>query len=142
MVDPRMRHRARARALQFLFSLDFTGYDWEDALEPFWRMKPVRPSVERYADRLIKGVCREKDSLDAAITEALVNWSPDRVGRIEWNILRIALFEMRHREDVPPSVAINEAIEVAKTFGADDAPRFVNGVLDRLRRGISGDAGE
>jgi N utilization substance protein B len=132
-----MRHRARERALQFLFGLDFTGYDWKDALEGFWRSKPTRPSVERYADRLIKGVCEERESLDQSITEALMNWSPDRVGRVEWNILRIALYEMRNREDVPPSVAINEAIEVAKTFGADESPRFINGVLDRLRRGPS-----
>jgi len=75
----------------------------------------------------------DRAALDADIDTAVHNWSPERVGRVERNILRIALYEMRHADDVPAAVAINEAIELAKMYGTDDAPRFVNGVLDRLR---------
>lgn len=132
MLSPQIRRMARERALQFLFGLDFTGYAWELEAEDFWHAYPVRPSVRHYADRLIRGVSECQTELDEAIAAALDNWTPDRVGRIERIVLRIALYEMDHVEDVPATVAINEAIEVAKRFGADDTPRFVNGVLDRL----------
>jgi len=127
------RSKARERALQFLFGLDFTCYAWQHALEGFWIMAPSRPTVRKYAHALIRGVCMNREALDADIDSALQHWAPERVGRVERNILRVALFEMRHAPDVPGAVAIDEAIELAKTFGTDDAPRFVNGVLDRLR---------
>lgn len=134
MPDPRMRRKARERAVQFLFSLAFTQYDWHDALDGFWEMNPTRPSIRRYAERLIRGVSEFLMELDAEIAAALENWNPERVGNVERAALRVALFEMRHVEDVPPSVAINESIEIVKLYGAEDAPRFVNGVLDRLKR--------
>lgn len=133
MPDPRIRRKARERALQFLFGLDFTNNPWEPAAAAFWEFEPTRASVRQYAMTLIRGVCEQREALDEAIAGAIEKWAPERVGRIERNIIRIALYEMRNAEDVPPPVAINEAIELAKTFGAEDAPRFVNGILDRLR---------
>lgn len=132
MHNPQIRRRARERALQFLFGLDFTKYDWQDAIEEFWTTNPTRTSVKDYSMRLIQGVVNHHEELDEAIVAALENWNWDRVGRVERNILRVALFEMRYGDDVPEKVAINEAIEVAKQFGSPEAPRFVNGVLDRL----------
>lgn len=134
MPDPQVRRRSRERALQFLFGLEFTSYTWDAVLDDFWDTRPSRPSVREYAIQLIRGVQENLPQLDEEIAAALQNWSADRVGRVERAILRIALYEMRHQPDVPAPVAINEAIELAKTFGTDDAPRFVNGVLDRLRR--------
>lgn len=119
--------------MQFLFGLDFTQYEWAEAVDDFWAINPVRPSVKEYADLLIEGVMENRSDLDRQIDGALENWSPERVGRIERNILRVALFEMRHRADVPRNAAISEAVEIAKRFGSDEAPRFVNGVLDRLK---------
>lgn len=127
------RRLARERALQYLYGLDFTGRPWEEGIEYFWANNPARPSVRQYADRLISHVCMRREELDSAIDAALDHWTPDRVGRIERNVLRIALEEIAHG-GVPPTAAINEAIEVAKRFGAEEAPRFVNGVLDRLVR--------
>lgn len=138
MPDPQVRRRARERALQFLFGLEFTGNDWEQAIGGFWAVRPSKPGVMKYALRLIRGVQENRAALDEEITAALENWSVNRVGRVELAIIRIALYEMRHERDVPVAVAINEAIELAKTFGAEDAPRFVNGVLDRLRRASAG----
>jgi len=120
--------------MQFLFGLDFTEYDWLPAIEAFWENHPARPGVKQYAERLVRGVVEHREELDTAITSALEHWTPERVGGIERNVLRVALFELRYGQNVPERVAINEAIEVAKRFGADDAPRFVNGVLDRLRK--------
>lgn len=134
MHNPRMRRRARERALQFLFGLDFTRYAWDQEIDAYWEASPARPSVRQYADVLIRGVSEHIEDLDTRIRGALDKWTPDRVGRVEWVVMRIALFEMMHQPDVPASVAIDEAIEVAKRFGAEDAPRFINGVLDRLRR--------
>ena len=134
MPDPLVRRRARERALQFLFGLEFTHYAWEDVIDNFWDTRPSRPTVKQYAIQLIRGVQENLPLLDEQIAAALQNWSADRVGRVERAILRIALYEMRHEPDVPVAVAINEAIELAKSFGTDDTPRFVNGVLDRLRR--------
>lgn len=136
MIAQRARRLARERALQFLFGLDFTGYDGEELLAGFWDEHPSRLSVREYGNKLIRGVLREREDLDRLIFEALNQWNPDRVGRIEQNVIRIALFEMIHYDDVPAGVAINEALEVSRRFGTDESPRFVNGVLDRLRKHI------
>ena len=136
MPDPNIRRRARERAMQFLFGIQFTGYDWEKARDAFWAANPTKQAAQRYADRLIEGVCTRLPGLDAEIHEALERWAPDRVGHVERAALRIALFEMRYVPDVPPTVAINEALEVVKRFGTEEAPRFVNGVLDRLAKKV------
>lgn len=116
-----------------MFGLEFTRYDWQSAIEEFWDDQPARPAVRSYAETLIRGVAENIAELDDAIRSAVENWNPDRIGHIERNILRIALYEMRHTPDVPGKVAINEAIELAKRFAADEATRFINGVLDRLK---------
>lgn len=133
MPSPQLRRRARERAVQFLFGLEFTDYDWEAAIAEFWAANPSRPGVREYAEQLIKGVIERRDELDEAITSAVEHWSPERIGHLERSVLRVALYEMRHAPDVPRKVAINEAIEVAKRYGSDDSPRFINGVLDRLK---------
>ena len=76
---------------------------------------------------------KRRQALDERIDSALRNWTPERVGRVERNILRVALYEMDYEDDVPKKVAINEAIEISKEYGSDEAPRFINGVLDRLK---------
>lgn len=128
-----LRRRARERALEFLYGLAHTGGDWRDALPEFWATFATREGSREYATELIEGVIEHTAELDQAIDAALTGWTPERVGRIERTILRIALFEMRYRPDVPQKAAINEAIELAKAYGADDAAGFVNAVLDRLR---------
>lgn len=133
MPSPKVRRRARECALQFLFGLDFTRYAWDDAMEEFWQSNPTGASARKYAESLIGGVAEHQAELDAAIENSLENWSLDRVGSVERNVIRVALFEM-WRGGVPETVAINEAIEVAKRYGADDSARFVNGVLDRLKQ--------
>lgn len=139
MLNRQARRRGRERALQFLFSLDFTGGDYREQLEGFWAINPVKPGARQYAEKLIHGVCGCRQELDDEISGALDRWTPDRIGYIERNALRIALYEMRHCPDVPEAVAINEAIEVVKIFGADEATKFINGVLDRLKGGARPD---
>lgn len=131
------RRRGRLRAAQFLYSLEFNGYDPEAALPAFWEMNPAKPAAREYAEILLRGILQTRGELDSAIDESLENWAPGRVGRAERNILRIGAYELRHADDVPPKVAINEAVELAKEIGAEDAPRFVNGVLDRIHKNKS-----
>ena len=130
---PSVRRRARERALEFLYGIAHTGEDWRDALPEFWETFATREGSREYARELIEGVLDHAAELDQAVDAALTGWTPERVGRIERTILRVALFEMRYRPDVPQKAAINEAIELAKAYGADDSAGFVNAVLDRLR---------
>jgi transcription antitermination protein NusB len=151
------RRLGRRLALQYLFSLDYTGYDWQAGLASFWEMDPVRVSRESfeegeeplfeadtanvskakaraYAERLIDGACSNAAEISERIAAALDNWSPDRVGRVEWAVLRVAMSELLYGGGIPAAVVISEAVNLAKEFGAEDAPRFVNGVLDRMRK--------
>ena len=128
-----MKHRARGRALEFLFGLEFSDDDWKNEIEAFWKTFETKAAVAEYAEQLISGVHDNKNELDTALVGALENWSWERVDRVERNILRIALYEMTHEEDVPAKVAINEAIELTKSYGSPESTRFVNGILDRLR---------
>lgn len=132
MARPQPRQKARGHALEFLFGLEFTADEWQGAMKAFWEVFEARATVRAYTETLVAGVQAHKVELDAAIDGALTNWRPERVGRIERNVLRIALFEMLHTEDVPPKVAINEAINLARAYGNDESPGFVNAVLDRL----------
>lgn len=134
MPPSKARRRARECAVQFLYGLELTRYDWHEAIANYWRMNPARPAVKRYTETVVEGIHRHREELDAAVASVLENWSPERVGKIERSILRLALYEMRYAEDVPVAVAINEAIELAKQYGDGEAPRFVNGVLDRLKK--------
>jgi N utilization substance protein B len=127
------RTRARSRALEFLYGLAHTHEDYRDALPRFWETFETNEAARAYAETLIAGAEEEREDLDAAIDGVLQDWNPGRVGRVERAILRIALYEMRYEPDVPIGVAINEAIELAKAYGSDESPGFVNAVLDRLK---------
>jgi N utilization substance protein B len=131
-VSAPARTLARERAMQFLFSLAFTNYPWDEILEDFWTDNPSRPTVRRYGDFIIKGVHKNINDIETMLIDSLKGWTPERVGKVEWAIMLVAAFEMRYAEDVPPKVAIDEAIELAKRYGSDEAPTFVNGVLDRV----------
>ena len=132
MGPPRARRKARCRALEFLFGLEFTQDDWRAALVAFWKTFETKESVRDYTEILVAGVFDRREALDEDIDAALKGWTPERVGRIERNVLRIAVFEMVSVDDVPPKVAINEAIELAKSYGTEESPGFVNAVLDRI----------
>lgn len=102
-------------------------------MEHFWETFDTKIAVREYAFKLIKGVTFNQDDIDGHINGALTNWTPGRVGKIERNLLRIAIYEIAYTDDVPIKVAINEAIEIAKAYGTDESAGFVNGVLDRLK---------
>jgi transcription antitermination factor NusB len=93
-----------------------------------------KPSLEDYAylTKRFQSVVEHLEEIDAILTEVSSGWKLNRMGKVDLTILRLAVFEMRFDEDVPVKVAINEAVEIAKTFGGDESPSFVNGVLAKL----------
>ncbi len=93
------------------------------------RWRQYRGDLEEYAIRLARGVEEEQDRLDAVLSEVSVGWPVHRMSTVDRSILRLALYEMLYVDDVPPDVAVNEAIELAKGFSGDEAPAFVGGVL-------------
>ncbi|WP_261428847.1 transcription antitermination factor NusB [Berryella wangjianweii] len=128
------RSAARASALALLYSSDITERDVARIVD-----EGVYPAEEvalpEYAEDLVRGVQQHGDQIDACLSVTSENWALDRMPVVDRGILRLAVYEMLHRDDVPVSVAINEAVELAKRYGGeDDSSRFVNGVLGRIAR--------
>ena len=120
--------------MQALFQLDCQGEPFLEQVSTFLRDACDDPAVAVHARKLVTGVWERKADFDALIDEKAVHWSLERMPGVDRNIMRVALFELRNCDDVPEKVAIDEAIEIAKTFGAKESPRFVNGILDAIRR--------
>lgn len=134
------RRSSREVALQFLYQEDFTlgpdqpyGYDLGERFELFCTLFQVNKKARAYAIELLQGVSSNLERLDLLISESATNWRLSRIAPTDRNLLRIAVYEMLERDDVPPQVAINEAVEIAKRFAGEDSPKFINGVLDAVR---------
>jgi N utilization substance protein B len=130
-VKPAARRRARECAVQALYSWQVSKNDIADVELQFLAEQDVKDVDIAYFRELLSGVAVNAASLDALMAPVLSR-QLDELGQVERAVLRIALFELSKREDVPYKVAINEAIELAKTFGAEDSHKFVNGVLDKV----------
>jgi N utilization substance protein B len=129
------RRKAREVALQFLYQLDLHGAD--DPLPfaaEFWARHPVDRETREFAEALVAGTKQNQGKLDALIGQCAEHWDLARMAVVDRNLLRIAVYELLWCSAVPPKVAINEAIEIAKKFGTAESSRFVNGVLDRVYR--------
>ncbi len=120
------RRRARKQAFLVLYQSDINGSPVETTFE---RWRSHRGDLEDYAVWLARGVEREKEDLNAVLSEVSVGWPVHRMNAVDRTILRLALYEMLYVEDVPPDVAVNEAVELAKGFSGEEAPAFVSGVL-------------
>lgn len=125
------RHQARERAVQILFQYDVHGQagPW---LDDFWIQYPLAEELRVFAERLVAGVRTNKKELDALIGTYATNWKVSRMPIIDRNILRMGCFELLQVPEVPAKVTLNEAIELAKSFGDEEASKFVNGVLDKV----------
>jgi N utilization substance protein B len=119
------RSEQRRAAVVALYQTDVTGRPLEEVVD-----KEARP----FTRELIEGVARERGHLDELIARHSVGWTLDRIAPLERNILRVALFELLHRTDVPVEVAIDEAVEAAKELCSAEAPPFVNGILGAVQR--------
>ena len=127
------RTKSRERALQALYQIDVAATDLDEALARFWpSFEPVEREVREGAEELVRGVAMHRRELDDAIEQVSTNWRLDRMAKVDRNVLRLAVFDLRWRSDVPVKVCINEAIELGKKYGSESSAAFVNGVLDRI----------
>lgn len=152
------RREARERAVQFLFQHDINPpEDLEAALSHFWESQraaaiaedkgvatwgqPVElppptadeAAIRVFAEPLIRGTLEHRDAADELIKKHAQNWELHRMAAVDRNILRLAIYEMLYRDDIPPVVSINEAVDIAKKFSTQDSGKFVNGILDKVK---------
>ncbi len=127
-----MRRKAREYAVQILYSLDLNPVPAKEALRMFWDQNPAKSDTVEYATRLVEGTLENKKQIDALLSKHSSHWKVDRMPVTDRNILRLGTFELITESGVPPRVALNEAIELAKKFGTTDSSTFVNGVLDGI----------
>jgi N utilization substance protein B len=139
------RRRAREFALQMLYQLDVQEQlSDEQAIGMFWKnfaataeadasLAADLGDIQPFAEKLVRGVREHLAELDNQIQNASKNWRLERMARVDRNLLRLALYELKFVDDVPAKVAINEAIEIAKRYGTSESSAFVNGILDRCR---------
>ncbi|MCG3210167.1 MAG: Transcription antitermination protein NusB [Anaerolineae bacterium] len=128
----KVRRRARAAVLQTLYELDYTDHDPKLALEARFEDRLLPESAQKFAWVLVKGVQTYRTYLDSVVGELAPEWPIDQIAAVDRNVLRIAIYELLFEPKIPPKVAINEAVELAKMFGGESSPRFVNGVLGSL----------
>ena len=122
----------RELALKALYRIDICGGASSDDLAALFETADSDSQMRVFANALIEGVRKEERELDKQIADALEHWSVKRLSRVDHNILRLAVFELLHMPDVPARVTIDEAIELAKTYGDEGSGRFVNGVIDHI----------
>jgi len=128
------RHQAREAALQVLYFSEVGGATPDAALDAYFaeHLPEAGESLRAFATVLVRGTATDRAALDELIGRHSQHWRVDRLAVIDRLILRMAAWELQHQSDTPAAVVIDEAIELARTFGTDESPRFVNGVLDAI----------
>jgi N utilization substance protein B len=136
------RRKGRELALQALYQLDVTSDASEEALRRFWGQCEASPDAREFAAQIVDGVLQRREEIDRLVEEVSEHWRIERLSRVDLNVIRIAVYELTADTALPPEVAINEAIEVARRFGTKESAGFVNGILDPLARRLGASGGE
>jgi len=126
---PGKRRQARVLALQALFELDTVGHSPEEAISRAAETSRYPSDVKRFALELVHGVLKNRDAIDDTIRKTAPAWPLEQIAAVDRNILRLAIYEILIDNRVPMRAAINEAVELAKEFGGENSPKFINGVL-------------
>ncbi len=134
----RRRTQAREHALKILYQFDITKRPLDAVLADYWKSDDTKDindhEMINYAGQLAKGINVHLKTIDDKITEYATNWQLKRMAVIDRNVMRIGLFELKYSTEVPPKVAINEAVELAKKYGDMESSKFVNGILDKIHK--------
>lgn len=142
------RRNAREYAIRFLYSADFNKnenideqldefYDSENCLEDNSSSEIMRKSDSKFAEEIIKGTLERLNVIDGLIQKNTIGWTKERIAKVDLAVLRLAIYEILYRDDIPDSVAINEAIELAKKYSTDESGGFINGILGKIIRNKS-----
>ena len=131
------RRKARSLALQILYEIDTVGHDVEGVIARLQARGGLSEENAAFTRELVSGVIQNKEKIDQNIRSFALAWPIEQIPAVDRNIMRIAIFEILLDNKVPVKVAINEAVEMAKTFGSDNSPKFINGVLGAVSVGAS-----
>ncbi|RJX18102.1 MAG: transcription antitermination factor NusB [Ammonifex sp.] len=126
------RHRAREAVLVVLFQVDVGNAQPDEAFQRTMDDRSVEGQDREFAQSAVSGTLENLHRIDEIIKCLSRDWKIERMNRVDRNLMRLALYEILYRNDIPPSVAINEAVELAKKYGGADSPRFVNGILGKV----------
>lgn len=136
------RRKGRIIAFQSLYRHDLSGAGLADLLDFTWmegpRAEKVTPETAAFARLLIQGALENLPEIDATIRAQLENWDFSRLNKVDLALLRMSVYCLLHQKDIPPTVTIDEAVDISKTYGTADSYRFVNGVLDGVRKKLGG----
>jgi N utilization substance protein B len=129
------RRKARELSLQMLFQHEFTGARSNfKAVEDLDPAKKEDIEVRKFSEELVNGTLLHLDEIDQKIQQVAAHWKMDRMASVDRNIMRFAVFELLYRDDIPPAVTINEALEIAKKYSSSESASFINGLLDKIAR--------
>ena len=128
----RKRRAARELALKFLYQTEFNSNSPDSELNSFCERANVSEEIQDFTQTLIKNIFIHKKEVDGLLKKISANWVPDRMAMIDKNILRLGICELLFDSTTPPKVVINEAVEIAKKFGTEESPDFINGILDKV----------
>lgn len=128
------RRKARESALQILFQFDFHSGEESLLIQRYWKIHPCPEKARVFAEQLVYGTLQHLEEIDRCISEHAINWTPERMLKVDLDILRFASYEILYMNDIPVRVTIDEALEIAKKFGTDDSSKFINGILDKIAK--------
>ena len=131
-----LRRDGRETAVQFLFSKDIKNDSHSEDLDNFFSISTAKKGAKKFALELVNGIIEKIEKIDEVIQLNVDNFEINRLSTIDRNVLRLAIYEMYYRDDIPAAVCINEAIELSKRFGTEESGSFVNGVLDKVKENI------
>jgi transcription antitermination factor NusB len=132
----RKRSKAREYVLQMLYQVDITRGDWQEILKGFWESNEqgdISLELKDFSAQLLGGVIEHMQDIDKKISKYAANWQLERMAFVDRNIMRLGCFELIFREDIPPKVTINEAVELAKKYSGSESGKFVNAILDQIK---------
>ncbi len=129
------RRQSSEAAVQILYQRDLNPHEaLDDAVARFWKEQDYPDDIRAFAEKLARGALEKRDAVDEQIKRVTENWELERIAAVDRNILRLAIHEMMFCDDIPPVVSINEAVDIAKKFSTKESGKFVNGILDRIRK--------
>ena len=133
------RRLSRELVVQFLYLIEMNEGEVQNQLKQFWESHPAAEDVQSFTEDILNDIFDHKEAIDARLEKYSDNWTLSRMAVIDRNLLRMASSEILYSKTVPPKVAIDEAVEIAKRFGSEDSPNFINGILDRILKELNSD---
>ncbi len=133
------RRLSRELVIQFLYLIEMNEGKIPDQLKLFWENHSAAEDVQSFSEDILQDIFDHKEAIDARLEKYSDNWTLSRMAVIDRNLLRMAASEILYSKTVPPKVAIDEAVEIAKRFGSEDSPNFINGILDRVLKEMNSD---